>query len=536
MAIPRKFLFGGGAAIGAFALFGAGALTAAALIDSDDGGSPATPIVYPGNAASSRPSTTSPTGVSYPGQAVDGDDAVAAGRGGGIAYPETAAVADKLYPAYFCPAEIDPSVLGATIDPSQAGFAMSLLGEGYVLQSISLRAEGDCDDQGNSIGSHLVLDTSWRHVETGFDVVVTQRAGGEPVASVLYPESAQFSANGYSYSVFVNSYRYYAEKDVAIQPPQDGPDPRVAEVVIATVRALAPELDQQCFYTQRQGDWGDLPALGIGDPRSAIPSGLTQNWFNLLTLEPPTRDCGGPAPEGAGSQSFNLSYNDDSGGWLGIDVYPVWPGQEQYPGYSDQYSLNWNNGTYQFGVYGNRNGVGLGKDALTAIALALDPQFSSACLVSEQILTEADLPALGFRAPSLPPGFSITDSRFAVSGLPDGCPIPSDYEVFTTYYLNWELRSEDGTTIGISANRTEGAPVEPGTPPGYISPNGIGWTGADGTYYSIWASTIGISPAVDSDLLIEIATSLDPQLDPATLSEEPGAGGYPVKPLTDPAR
>jgi hypothetical protein len=381
-----------------------------------------------------------------------------------------------------------------------------------------------------------VLDTSWRHVETGFDVVVTQRAGGDPVASVLYPESAQFSASGYSYSVFVNNYRYYAEDDVAIQPPEGGPDPRVRDVVAATVLQLAPDLDQQCFYTQRQGDWGDLAALGIGDPRGAIPSGLTENWFNLLTMEPPARDCGSPAPDGAGTQSFNVSYNDDSGAWLGIDVYRVWPGQEQYPGYSDQYSLNWNNGIYQFGVYGNRNGQGLGQEALAAIARALDPQFSAACLVSEQILTEADLPALGFHAPSLPPEFIITDSRLAVSGLPDGCSVPSDYEVYTSYYLSWNLRGEDGTTIGISVNRSEGADAGRGDTSGYIAPNSLWWTGSDGTYYSIWASTIGISPTVDADLLIGIATSLDPDLDPSTLSEEPSYGGSPDKPIPAPAR
>lgn len=535
MAIPRRFLLGGGAALGAAALFAGGALAGAALTDSGDsdapgGGSP----VAPGLGSPLTRSSTSPTNPAFTGApepAGSADDA-SFGRGGGYGTAETAAYdGAKFNPGYQCPAAIAPSVLGTTIDPASAGFTMSLLGQGYTLQYIALRAEGECDENGQAKSSHLVLDTTWRHTATGFDVTISQAAGGDPIASILYTESAEFSLDGYNYRVFVNSYRYFAEDAVAIQPPTDGPDPRVQAVLVETISSLAPALDQQCFYTQRQGDWADLAALGIGDPRGALPSGLTQNWFNLLTLNDPARDCDGPEPAAGGSQSFNVSFNDESDGWVGIDVYRLWPEQANYPGYFDQYSVNWNNATYQFNVYGNRNGQGLGQDALAAIARALDPAFSSQCLVTERVLSVAEVQALGFLPPTIPSGFTFAESRFTVNGLADGCSVPSDYEIYTSYYLSWTLRGEDGTEIGINVNRTDGVDAEPGDPPGYIGPNSIWWTGSDGTYYSIWASSIGISPTVDPALLAGIATSLDPNLDIDSLGEEPAYGGSPEKPL-----
>ncbi|MGK2964110.1 MAG: hypothetical protein ACSLFM_00725, partial [Tepidiformaceae bacterium] len=79
----------------------------------------------------------------------------------------------------YCPGTLPSGTVGATIDPAAAGIAMNLLGPGFELQSITLRAEGECDESGNTVNAQPVLESTWTHTATGATVWIQQRESEE---------------------------------------------------------------------------------------------------------------------------------------------------------------------------------------------------------------------------------------------------------------------------------------------------------------------------------------------------------------------
>ena len=70
---------------------------------------------------------------------------------------------------------------------------------------------------------------------------------------------------------------------------------------------------------------------------------------------------------------------------------------------------------------------------------------------------------------------------------------------------------------------------------GWISDYGVNWSGTNGDYFSVNAWSKGVSPTVSRDILLEVAQSLDPNLDVSKLKEEStSGGGTPPRPLADP--
>jgi hypothetical protein len=459
------------------------------------------------------------------------------GSGGGFGAEQFARDGDAAMPypgQYYCPAPVGNVLEGSVIDLAREGFAMNLLGEGFVLNGISVRAEGECDSEGRATNGHLVLDTSWTHSETGLDVWVTQRASDEPVASVRHLQGAQFWSGGYEYSTWVSPRWYYpmydggdtpaADIDVARWPAPEA-DPRTAEVLNEVIATLAPDIPAQCFYTEREGSWADLVAVGIGDPRGAIPSGFSESYFYMRTYSEPAAGCDGPVVQVPTGSNFSIGFSTSSGdGWLNISGWRSEPGMETYPGWLDDWSVSWTSGEWQLNVNGSRGSSGIGADTLTAIARAIDPSFSSQCFIQTRELQPGDLAGLGFRIPTAPDGYSIARQMLQVTDVPQGCDVGPNVGV-PSYALYW-LLTNDETTFEVNVNRWPGEDRGPETY-GYISDYGMYWMSSNGDSFSIWASSRGVTGIPDRDAMIAIAQSLDPNLDVNTLQEEPSGPGIP---------
>ena len=527
---------------GAIALaFGAGAVTVYAI---DPGGSDAIPAAV---TASLTPRAIAP-GIST------GGDVAASRTAGGIQRGGDGAVNKSLPPATGgpaslnsygkggpgiapgCLADISRVVSGSTIDPSGAGFQMNLLKSGFSLRSISVRGEGECDDKGVAKDPHVAVDSMWLHEGTQLDVSLSQRVLIKPRASVRVPGYAVFSAGGYLYTASANSnLMYYGGGPIPAEiagaypggPGGPGADPRAAGVIDAMIAQLAPGFDKACFYEQKDGTWSDLRALGIGDPRPALPRGFTEQYSQFVVYTTPAANCNAPALAERGS--FNASFvlgsgGKDGSGYLSVSAFALPAGQPPYPGYFDGYNANWSNGSFQFSVNGGGGGggagpgPGLGEDTIRAIATAMDPNFANACLMKNRQLTEQEFLALGYRAPVVPEAFKLENSQFNASELSANCKnLPEG--IGNSVNANWHYTaSTQDTFLDVSINHFAGASDKFGI--GSISGYGLNWMDSKGTHYSVNGFT-GRKQTLGQDVLIAIAKSIDPTLDVSKLDEQP---------------
>lgn len=521
----------------AAALFGGGLLAGKALEDGDQAPADSTPINFGASLPRTGPfgPTTdgddaglvrSSTGAPAPGSA-EAEDAARGGYGyGGATVPES---------YWGCEAPLGSIIVDGRIDPEAAGITPRFLGNGFQLLHVNLRAEGDCGDDGQPTSGQPVLETGWRHIETGVTVWVNQRIFDDPVANVRWETSANVVADGYFFTVNAwNNHYYYAGDDVKplpadgdveaadIAPPQ-GPDPAIAPVLDIAIAQLAPGVPANCYYQQTEGTWADLAGFGVGDPRAAIPSGFTESNFRLFTFTPPAAGCddnGAEAPEG---DSFWAQWTGDSGrSYLEVNVYRYQPFEgESWPGNLDDWGANWTNSGYQFSVWGNNDRGGLGKDVILAIATALDPSFDQQCLITTTPLDAAALAGLGFNAPSAPDGFEAGKSSLIRRGVAAGCPGADE---FTNFELNWSFHDSNGRTIQVYG-WVNGNNRGSSDSWGYIHDFGIEW--GDGTRnFSVW----GNDPAGESmrDLVIAVALDIDPSLDIDSLGSDGGPRPLPI--------
>jgi hypothetical protein len=525
----------------AAAVFGGGVIAGKALEDPEE----APAVAQPNTFGSTLPRTGPFAAPDRDG----GDDSLT--RAGWSPYPaaaETGAASDEArgfgyggatVPTSYqgCEAPIGNVISNGTIDPGAAGIVPRLLREGFQLLSLNLRAEGDCTDSGEPPTSgRPVLDTGWRHIETGITVWVTQRIFDEPVANVRWETSANVVADGYFFTVNAwNNYYYYGTDDVKPAPdradveaagiaPPSGVDPAIAPVVDLALAQLAPQVPAGCYYTQVEGSWADLAAFGVGDPRPAVPSGFAESSFNLFTYQSPDAGCadnGGEAPEG---NSFWVQWSGDGGrSYLEVNVYKYEPYEgETWPGSLDDWGASWMGNGYQFNVWGNSDDGGLGKDVILAIATALDPSFNAQCLVTTTNLDAAGLAAIGIGAPSAPDGFSLGRSNLLRRGVAAGCPGANDY---TSYEVSWSFTNDSGGTLEVYG-WVNGNQSNTSDSWGYVHDYGIEW-GDGNRNFSIW----GNNPDGSStrDLVVAVALSIDPSLDVDSFDN---GGG--VKPLPQP--
>ena len=518
------------AAAGA-ALFASGALVARATLNDKDS-SPATPdtskLIAPGvgtdSIAGSKP-------ASFPGA----NTAETGSRGG----------TDMSYPG--CQAPLPAGVIvNGVIDPAKARFIPALPTAGFTPSSVSVAVQGDCNADGTATSGDLVVSSTWQHDASGLTAYISQRVSSTKVASVFRQDGASFWANGYEFSVSVNPYRALPAAASSDMPASGSGssssaggttstaparpaaaadiDPAAAVVLRQLVAQLAPGLDQKCFWSQAAGGWDSLAAVGIGDPRPAIPSGYTQTDLNVVALVPPASGCDTSLKPDDGF-SLNAGWQKGTNAdfaYIGVTVYSAANGQPY--GQLNKYGANWSNGSFSFGVYAKAEKP-VGVDVIRAIAKAMDPSFNDACFVQQRELKDSDLTALGFHAAKAPSGYKLAKSSLQAQDIAAGCPKPDGFQ--PSYNLAWSFQ-KGADTIEASANRYGGSGSGSGS--GYQSANNLNWSGPDGTSYSVNAYSTGVSPTVPKDDLIAVAKSMDPTFDISKLSE-----GGPEKPIAQPA-
>jgi hypothetical protein len=509
-------------------LFGAGFATASAVDDDGDDSAVTVPrgdVAIPGVSTGrdgSLPANVPSTGAPIiPARDTDesaGAEDAAFGRsgsgGGSQMYYTSAGIAPRAY----CPGDLPNVLAGSTIDVSLAGIELKLLGAGYTLRAITVRAEGICDDNGQTTGSRVVVDSSWLDAGTGFEVYVSQLESEEPQPSVLTPYNAQAWSNGYVFTAWVNAYPVKPFVDDAPESETEL-QAQGAALLKRVMAELAPDVAERCYYQQQEGTWDDLASLGVGDPRPAIPDGLNEQYSQIVVFSEPAADCNAPELQNAGN--FNAQFGDDSSStYVSVGAYPVTPGQEGGYGYLDEGSAYWSNGSLWFNVSGYGKGQPIGRATIEAIARAMDPSFSTQCLISTRQLEEGELAALGVSAPTAPDGYEIVRSQLNITEAPGGdCPQSPDAEYYPQYNLYWSLQDDDGN--GIEANVYRYGADVPERVPGHIYDGGITWMDARGNQYSVYGYSRDGSNTIDRDTLIEVAQSMDPTLDVSTLEEGP---------------
>lgn len=518
----------------AAAIFASGALAARATLgDNDSPTSPGSPIVRNPNV---NPNLMGPgyggngnMPASFPGRQGFGEAASNGDNKGG------AAAMDAYYGrgGYWggCRSPLPGGLLTANgIDLGGAGFQIVQPGAGFSLISFSVSTYAECDENGQPVPSNdLVLDTTWRHDDTGLEAYISQRSGSDAVAPVLRMDWASFSSNGYVFNISVNRWNVFPvdARDGDIMPYPDG-DPRATEVLNTLIGRLAPSIGLQCFWTEAQGDWASLRAMGIGDPRSAIPSGYTQSDLWVTTFNAPAAGCDTSVTPTDGG-SFNASWSSSDGSsYIGVSAWAIprdYP--YDYPGQISSWGANWSNGSYQFSVYVSNNGREGDLETVRAIARALDSSYSEQCFIRENILTDADLPGLGFKTPVVPDGYTISRTYHSGTSIASGCDKPQGFEPY--YNLSWTL-TNGGDTIDVSVSRYSGSA---GNGEGWISDYGLNWSGTNGDYFAVNGWSNGISAVVSQDILIAVAQSIDPSLDVSKLKKESGGGVKPM-PMTEP--
>jgi hypothetical protein len=511
----RRFQLSVGAFVAGVALFAGGVLAANAM-DSDDDPSGDTGDNIPMNVARDGIGS-GPAGFNSGRPADDVDRAGAED-------------ASLTRPYGGCQVPVGNVLADGKVDPTVAGFASSYLGGAFQLTSFTLRGEADCPDGVTPSGeTRIVVDTGWKHVDTGLAVYVSQRQDAEPSAAVLEEQSARFWRDGYAFSVSVDSYSVQPlagrddggpdiARDLAAQV-----DPRAAEVLRAALADLNAPSDA-CFYTVRLGSLDDLAGMGIGDPRGAIPSGYTLQDAQVRAWNAPTGECGTTASTEGLYSSFNATWVQ--GGEFGaiyVSASSVGEGEQAYPGSVGPNHAGWSNGEFHFNVSVKSDAADADEALLRAIASALDPGFANACVALEVELSDDDLAARGFGIPSAPDGYSIIRREHRGASLTGDCSAEARDGYGDSAGANWTLEGPDGAVISVSAYES-GGPVPADEKRGYIGGNSIYWFAGDKQYNVTGYNERGGS-APSQETLIELARSIDPGFDPDSLEQAPDGGG-----------
>ncbi|MGH2633988.1 MAG: hypothetical protein ACRDG3_11305 [Tepidiformaceae bacterium] len=521
----NRILLAAAAAIAIAAVFGAGIVVARATMGSD---APTKALDVAGGpgAAAAKPAI---------GRTVEGGHDSASGTGGssssGVApgFAGSSGIALPIAPYGGCGAPITAAVLGSAFDPAKMGFSPNMLGAGFTLTGVSFASQGNCGPDGKVQDPHLAMTTQWTYGDGGPTVSVTQVQGGAPAPNVVMPGNASFTAGGSTYSVWANSFAGgpvpafdAGPLPVTSAPGQDAsvakpapnipqPDPRIADAIDAAIAQLAPGI-QQCFYRQVEGGWDDLAALGIGDPRGAIPGGFSQQSLNVTRFQAPAAACPSTSAPFDGQANFNATFtNNDS--FLQLNAYAApapgagaSPPQATQPGRVGDSYASWSNGTFSFDV--TSSGPAVTRDVINAIAKALDPNFANACMVASAPMTDSGLAATGVHTPQAPDGYHLDSSTLTSTGSTGDCGGSTTPD--TGFALSWMLVSDRGNVIQATAQR--GA-SDGFNSPAIMSDTSLFWTDDSGTAYSV----TGLKLAVPRVTLLAVAKSMDPDFSESRL-------------------
>ena len=451
-----------------------------------------------------------------------------------------------------CQVDMPAAIGPGGVDLSKANFAVRPLGSAFVPMSFSVRAEAECSIKADtpSTGA-LVVDTTWRHKDSGVQLTVSQRLAGKDLVNVIRQNQATFTSGGYSYQLFANVYYYAGAKNYGIVPVDasggrgpapspsfapGGADPATEAIILAAAKDLAPDFSDQCFAREVQGDWSDLAQFGLGDPRPAIPNGNALQGMIFTFIKPATTNCGGGTLTSDRGLQFSANWYGGDKTASSVSIYAGGMGSNfggpvQGFGQIGDMTANWQSRNIQFNIYGNKNNSGLGIDAIRKIAKALDPSFNEACFVTETSFKGGDLGKFGLNTPKLPNGYKTGEEHGTSFKIADGCEVPDGYAAGgLSYYA--QFADGDGNAISIAIERSQFSKFGPGN--GYIAPGNIYWSDGNGVMYSVngYSQDGGSGPSLD--VLKAVAKSLDPNVDFAKLQEGGGIGGG-IKPLPAPA-
>ena len=399
-----------------------------------------------------------------------------------------------------CAGDIGAAITGDAVQPSQLGISMNLLKDGFELTSLTIRSDAVCGPDGQAGAGVPILETGWIVEAAGVPLFLSQQPQAQGSGNRLDDGSASFWWQGFLYSLQLQFAVPLQGKGAASSVPDS------RQILTQAIAELAPGLDPSCFAQRKAGAWSDLAALGIGDPRPAIPSGYGESSFQLDFLAAPA--CASDDPGATSEVSLFAFFQSASGGSLGIEAWSL-AGSSPYPGSIQDGSLAWSSDRYQFSVSGDSGGIPLPASVLVPIAQRLDPTFSTACALHAVTLAPADLPGLGFHAPAIPSGWNQTAQSLTGEIVPATCTTHFDFR--GTYSLFWSLSNGTDLVISASALRVVSDHPGPRTDP-VVSDACISWNDDLGTTFFVsgYSATGGSPP--DRSTLDAVARSMDPGL------------------------
>jgi hypothetical protein len=390
------------------------------------------------------------------------------------------------------------------LDLSSRGIALRFPGSALELESFSARtqcipAPGFTPEQW-VLEPVVAVDRSYRSSDDDEWLWLSQYPSPQRTVDALYPYGATFWIDGTTY-VFWAWSPWPGPLAGDSGSSTEDPTARLVEEVLAD---LAPELDPACFYRQTSGGFEDLAALGIGDPRPALPPGYDESWVYLQYFTSPPAACGALAVDMP--VYFGASFNSPNG------YYGVWA-QSRSGGYAGlgtllDYHVWWLGERYQYGVYGWDASGPARTDDVLRIATTVDPELDAGCLRRRRDLRASDLERLGLPAATAPAGFTVRSEHFIADLVPESCtsldPIAS-----RSFYLSWYFEDPDPRrSIFASASRDPLYLVRGWAEP-WVSEGYIWWQTDDGTWFHV--SGYGAEGApLPLELLAQVARSLDP--------------------------
>ena len=229
--------------------------------------------------------------------------------------------------------------------------------------------------------------------------------------------------------------------------------------------------------------WTALSAMGLSDPRAAIPSDLSVFQSTLSEDR----------------QSLDILFTDSRGGYITLLVSPSSHGTKPYAFTS--VGADWTNGVSGFSISGMLDEQPMGKSLVQRVSNALDPSFGDSCMIETVSADDSTVRQLGFIPPAAPQGFRRMESLLEFTRPTKGCAISNHVPVLD---FVWRFENEVGEVLRAGIYNY-----------GYDSDASLAterslhWSGRDGARY--WVATESTASSDDlRNVLYVLAKSMDP--------------------------
>lgn len=417
-------------------------------------------------------------------------------------------------PTSECQLPVGDLVTAGDVHLSPSGFVARDLGPEFELINLAVGAYGRCQSDGTVVERYISLQTSWLHRPTGYRVGLDQRQSSEAAPAIADPGLFTFSDGGYQFTLGATR----GEISDGGDRTQLG-DLEVSRNQLAALTAaladVAPNLPLDCFYLPRLGDWDDLAAAGLGDPRHLIPAEWTLDEFEVRAFHKPVADCGqAAAPPSPRFASLRFSSQDGLRS-VTFSVNLQAAGTGSFPATISEYEASWGTDRYALRVsLSPQPSDEIAEPVL--LAAALDPTFNPDCSLFSRDLAEAELASVSIGLPEAPDGYEETYFYGTVDRVRPECDREFEYEGSAS--ASWSFANDEGVFINIVANSTLGE-AQFVANPGTVNDVAVSWTTLDGTSYAITSFSADTGFAgIGAAMLKQIAVSLDAGLDTSTLT------------------